>query len=88
MSTDVQALIDILTSDADRALADLQEVEQAEGPWTYARVAVVNSRGQQLQGLRVALGRVLAWRDGIGPEHPVDAFYRGRDYQDQHGGGR
>ncbi|MFI6513638.1 hypothetical protein ACIBCT_39045 [Streptosporangium sp. NPDC050855] len=36
--------------------------------------------GKEIQGMQIALGRTLAWRDGLPEEHPTSAFNRGRDY--------
>ena len=72
----IQELIDTLAADAQRVLAEY-EAAQASG---YDRGTDLTAR--ELQGIRTALGRVLAWRDGIPAEHVVSAFSRGRDYQD------
>lgn len=45
---------------------------------------LVHEKAAVLQATRVALGRVLAWSKGVSAS-TIDAFYRGRDYQDRHG---
>lgn len=73
---DIQDLINTLAADAQRVLAEY-EAAQAAG---YDRGTDLTAR--ELQGLRTALGRVLAWRDGLPlAEGAVSAFNRGRDYQ-------
>jgi hypothetical protein len=72
----IQELIATLAADAQQVLAEY-EAAQAAG---YDRGTDLTAR--ELQGLRTALGRVLAWRDGLPAEGAVAAFNRGRDYQD------
>ena len=73
---DIQELIGQLAANAQRVLAEY-EAAQAVG---YDRGTDLTAR--ELQGLRTALGRVLAWRDGLPAEQVVSAFNRGRDYQE------
>lgn len=74
---DLQQLIDLLAEDAQRVLARHEAARVARDDGGTALTA------GELQGLRIGLGRVLAWRDGLPPEGVVTAFNRGRDYQDQ-----
>lgn len=74
---DIQQLIDQLAADAQRVLAEYEAAQSAG----YDRGTDLTAR--ELQGLRTALGRVLAWRDGLPvAEGATSAFNRGREYQD------
>ncbi|HEY9368933.1 hypothetical protein [Streptomyces sp.] len=73
----IQELIDTLAADAQRVLAEYEAAQTAG----YDRGTDLTAR--ELQGLRIGLGRILAWRDGLPAEHVVSAFNRGRDYQDR-----
>lgn len=79
MTQTVQDLVDILARDAQRALTDYERARQDD------HEPGMDARAQHLAGLRVGLGRVLAWRDGVTGEGVVSAFNRGRDYQDAQG---
>lgn len=71
----IQELIDTLAADAQQSLVE-HEAERAADDQRG-----MDLTARELQGLRAALGRVLAWRDGLPAEHVVSAFNRGRDYQ-------
>lgn len=73
---DHQQLIDTLTEDARR---DLAEYERA---LTIGGGRSIDLAAHRLMGSRVALGRALAWRDDLPAEGVVTAFARGRDFQD------
>ncbi|MEU7857881.1 hypothetical protein [Nonomuraea sp. NPDC049141] len=71
---EMQRLIDQLT-------LDIQQERQVHAQ----AYAIAHHRGEQisegrLSGLHLALGRVLAWGDGIAEEDATAALYRGREY--------
>lgn len=73
----IQELIDTLAADAQQALVEHETERTADDQRGMDLTA------QKLQGIRTALGRVLAWRDGLPvAEGATSAFNRGRDYQD------
>ncbi|HUR74469.1 MAG TPA: hypothetical protein VMZ00_09335 [Sporichthya sp.] len=78
MVQDLQELIGRLAADAQQVLAEYEAVQAAQDQ------RGMELTSQRLQGSRIALGRALAWRDGIPvAEGVVSAFNRGRDYQDR-----
>lgn len=71
-----KALIDALAADDARALSACQDARNR------GHESTADQHAMKVQGFRVALGRVLAWRDGLPSEGEVTAFNRGRDYLD------
>ncbi|GAA3039651.1 hypothetical protein GCM10017559_79970 [Streptosporangium longisporum] len=78
LDPDPQQLIDQLVAHI-RQLH--QEYDQARDRGSMHGMELVS---KEIQGVQIALGRTLAWRDGQPKEHHTSAFNRGRDYMYVH----